>query len=53
MLLCELYNFQVVGSTLLFDYIRLFLSSLTELHAELLPNARLQDNMAHSPELKR
>lgn len=35
-LLSEMYNFQVVGSNLLFDYIRLFLSRLSELNAELL-----------------
>ncbi|KAL3426199.1 dihydrolipoyl mitochondrial precursor [Phlyctema vagabunda] len=35
-LLSELYNFQVVGSNLMFDYIRLFLSKLSELNAELL-----------------
>lgn len=35
-LLSELYNFQVVGGTLLFDYIRLFLTTLSELNAELL-----------------
>ena len=36
MLLSELYNFQVVGSNLIFDYIRQFLSKLSELNAELL-----------------
>ncbi|TVY49227.1 Suppressor of glycerol defect protein [Lachnellula occidentalis] len=36
MLLCELYNFQVIGSNLIFDYIRMFLENLSELHAELL-----------------
>lgn len=35
-LLAELYNFQVVGSNLIFDYIRLFLQTLSELNAELL-----------------
>lgn len=35
-LLANLYNFQVVGSNLLFDYIRIFLSTLSELTAELL-----------------
>ena len=35
-LLSELYNFQVIGSNLVFDYIRLFLTKLTELNAELL-----------------
>lgn len=35
-LLAELYNFQVVGSNLMFDYVRLFLSTLSELNAELL-----------------
>lgn len=36
MLLSELYIFQVVGSNLMFDYIRLFLEKLSELNAELL-----------------
>lgn len=36
MLLSELYIFQVVGSNLLYDYIRLFLVKLSELNAELL-----------------
>jgi len=36
MLLSELYNFQVVGSNLIFDYIRQFLGKLSELNAELL-----------------
>lgn len=36
MLLSELYIFQVVGSNLLYDYIRLFLDKLSELNAELL-----------------
>jgi nucleolar MIF4G domain-containing protein 1 len=36
MLLSEMYNFQVVGSNLIFDYIRQFLSKLSELNAELL-----------------
>jgi nucleolar MIF4G domain-containing protein 1 len=35
-LLSQLYNFQVVGSNLMFDYIRLFLETLSELNAELL-----------------
>ncbi|RFU31974.1 hypothetical protein B7463_g4354, partial [Scytalidium lignicola] len=35
-LLAEMYNFQVVGSNLVFDYIRLFLEKLSELNAELL-----------------
>ncbi|KAA8906674.1 hypothetical protein FN846DRAFT_890121 [Sphaerosporella brunnea] len=34
--LSELYNFQVVGCVLIFDFIRMFLSELTELHTELL-----------------
>lgn len=34
--LSELYNFQVVGCVLIFDFIRMFLSDLTELHTELL-----------------
>ena len=36
MLLSEMYNFQVVGSNLIFDYIKLFLGRLSELNAELL-----------------
>jgi nucleolar MIF4G domain-containing protein 1 len=36
MLLSEMYNFQVVGSNLVFDYIKLFLGKLSELNAELL-----------------
>ncbi|KAH8661372.1 hypothetical protein BGZ60DRAFT_530328 [Tricladium varicosporioides] len=36
MLLSEMYNFQVVGSNLIFDYIKLFLRKLSELNAELL-----------------
>lgn len=36
MLLSELYNFQVVASNLIFDYIKLFLGNLSELNAELL-----------------
>ncbi|TVY42347.1 Suppressor of glycerol defect protein [Lachnellula subtilissima] len=36
MLLSELYNFQVIGSNLIFDYVRMFLENLSELHAELL-----------------
>jgi nucleolar MIF4G domain-containing protein 1 len=36
MILSELYNFQVVGSNLMFDYIKLFLGKLSELNAELL-----------------
>ncbi|KAI9751110.1 MAG: Ubiquinone biosynthesis protein coq9, mitochondrial [Chaenotheca gracillima] len=35
-LLAELYNFQVVGSQLIFDYIRLFLASISETNTELL-----------------
>lgn len=35
-LVCELYNFQVIGSNLMFDYIRKFLEHLSELNAELL-----------------
>ncbi|GAP89838.1 putative suppressor of glycerol defect protein [Rosellinia necatrix] len=35
-LLAELYNMQVVGSNLIFDYIRLFLETLSELSTELL-----------------
>jgi len=36
MLLSEMYNFQVVGNNLIFDYVRWFLGKLSELHAELL-----------------
>jgi nucleolar MIF4G domain-containing protein 1 len=36
MLLSEIYNFQVVGSNLIFDYVRQFLGKLSELNAELL-----------------
>ncbi|KAG4443150.1 hypothetical protein IFR05_001382 [Cadophora sp. M221] len=36
MLLSEMYNFQVVGSNLMFDYIKTFLEKLSELNAELL-----------------
>ena len=36
MLLSELFNFQVVGSNLMFDYIRMLLGNLSELNAELL-----------------
>jgi nucleolar MIF4G domain-containing protein 1 len=36
MLLSEMYNFQVVGGNLIFDYIRQFLGKLSELNAELL-----------------
>ncbi|KAI9885261.1 MAG: hypothetical protein M1823_002930 [Watsoniomyces obsoletus] len=35
-LLAELYNLQMIGSTLIFDLVRLFLSKLTEAHTELL-----------------
>lgn len=35
-LLCELYNFQMIRCNLIFDYVRLFLTDLTELNAELL-----------------
>ena len=35
-LLSELYNFQVIGSNLIYDLIRLFLEDLTETNAELL-----------------
>ncbi len=36
MLLSEMYNFQIVGSNLIFDYIKMFLEKLSELNAELL-----------------
>ncbi|OBT52446.1 hypothetical protein VE04_06716 [Pseudogymnoascus sp. 24MN13] len=35
-LVSELYNFQVIGSTLVFDYIRMFLGTFSELNTELL-----------------
>ncbi|KAL7619997.1 suppressor of glycerol defect [Parahypoxylon ruwenzoriense] len=35
-LLAELYNMQVVGRNLIFDYVRLFLNKLSELNTELL-----------------
>lgn len=35
-LLSQLYNFHVIGSTLMFDYVRLFLSDITEENTELL-----------------
>ena len=35
-LLAEMYNFQVVGSGLIYDYVRIFLMDLNELNAELL-----------------
>jgi nucleolar MIF4G domain-containing protein 1 len=35
-LLAELFNFQVVGSNLIFDYVRCFLDTLSELNTELL-----------------
>jgi nucleolar MIF4G domain-containing protein 1 len=35
-LLAELYTFQVVGSNVVFDYIRLFLADLSEINTELL-----------------
>ncbi|KAI9822293.1 MAG: suppressor of glycerol defect [Pycnora praestabilis] len=35
-LLAELYKFQVVGSTLIFDYIRIFLFQMSEINTELL-----------------
>ena len=34
--LAELYNFQVVGSSLVYDYIRMFVKHLSEEHTELL-----------------
>jgi nucleolar MIF4G domain-containing protein 1 len=36
MLLSEMFNFQVVGSNLMYDYIRILLEKLSELNAELL-----------------
>ncbi|KAL2000858.1 hypothetical protein VTN02DRAFT_2546 [Thermoascus thermophilus] len=35
-LLSQLYNFHVIGSTLVFDYIRIFVKEITESHTELL-----------------
>ncbi|KAJ2974490.1 hypothetical protein NUW58_g8641 [Xylaria curta] len=35
-LLAELYNMQVIGCNLIFDYVRLFLENLSELNTELL-----------------
>ncbi|KAL9076402.1 MAG: hypothetical protein Q9157_003690, partial [Trypethelium eluteriae] len=35
-LIAQLYNFQVIGSALLYDYVRLFLQDLSELNTELL-----------------
>ncbi|KAI1820517.1 hypothetical protein F4861DRAFT_522723 [Xylaria intraflava] len=35
-LLAELYNIQVIGCNLIFDYVRLFLGTLSELNTELL-----------------
>lgn len=35
-LLAELYNFQVIGSILIYDFVRLFLAELTETNTELL-----------------
>ncbi|KAI1277790.1 armadillo-type protein [Xylaria sp. FL0933] len=35
-LLAELYNMQVIGCNLIFDYVRLFLQTLSELNTELL-----------------
>lgn len=35
-LIAELYNFQVIGSNLVFDYIRVFLEELSDLNTELL-----------------
>ena len=35
-LLSELYNFQVIGCTLMFDFVRMFLKDITELNTELL-----------------
>lgn len=34
--LAEIYNFQLIGCNLIFDYIRLLLDDLSEVHAELL-----------------
>lgn len=34
--LAEMYNFQLIGCNLIFDYVRLFLDHLSELNAELL-----------------
>ncbi|KAI0542446.1 hypothetical protein GGR58DRAFT_452354 [Xylaria digitata] len=53
-LLAELYNLQVIGCNLIFDYVRLFLESLSELNTELLlriiqlcgPSLRRDDSRA-------
>ncbi|KAJ8603526.1 hypothetical protein MRB53_042134 [Persea americana] len=34
--LAQLYNFQLIGSTLIYDYLRIFLQTLSEVHTELL-----------------
>ncbi|TVY75662.1 Suppressor of glycerol defect protein [Lachnellula suecica] len=49
MLLSEMYIFQVIGSNLIMDYIRLFLETFTELHAELI----LKIVRAAGPQLRR
>ncbi|KAF2195475.1 hypothetical protein K469DRAFT_616151 [Zopfia rhizophila CBS 207.26] len=35
-LVAELYNFQIIGSNLVFDYVKLFLDELSEINTELL-----------------
>lgn len=53
-LLAEMYNFQLIGCNLIFDYIRFLLDNLTELNAELLlriirlagPSLRQDDPLA-------
>jgi nucleolar MIF4G domain-containing protein 1 len=50
-LLSQLYNFHVVGSNLVFDYIRLFLEEITEGNAELLLKI-IRSELLSSPFLK-
>ncbi|KAG9249151.1 hypothetical protein BJ878DRAFT_431771 [Calycina marina] len=52
MLLAEMYNFQVVGSNLIFDYIRQFLGKLTELNTELNTELLLKIIRTSGPQLR-
>ena len=47
-LLAQLYNLQVIGSTLIFDYLRTFLSTLSETHTELLLRQQEPSNLPSS-----
>lgn len=47
-LLSQLYNFHVIGSTLVFDYIRIFVKEITESHTELLLKIIRSMNSFHS-----